>query len=70
MRRLAQLKAGDSLGGVRVLSVEWVTYEQPYTYDILPATETGYYFAGGAMIGSTLKVDGNPYSLVSAASHK
>ena len=25
-----------------------------YTYDILPASKTGSYFAGGALIGSTL----------------
>ena len=62
-RTFAQLQAGDMLGSLSVTSVEWVTYEQPYTYDILPATDTGYYFAAGAMIGSTLKLSQvkNPY---------
>ena len=51
------------LGSLSVTSIEWVTYEQPYTYDILPGTDTGYYFAAGAMIGSTLRLSQvqNPY---------
>ena len=59
-RIFGELHEGDSLGGLRIVSVERVTYEQPYTYDILPASDTGYYFAGGAMIGSTLAA--NPVS--------
>jgi hypothetical protein len=27
----------------------------PFTYDILPDSESGAYYAGGALIGSTLK---------------
>lgn len=63
-RTFDQLKEGDNLGGLQVTSVEWVTYEQPFTYDILPASDTGYYFAAGAMIGSTLKPDSvlHPYA--------
>lgn len=29
-------------------------YRHAFTYDILPASDTGAYFAGGALVGSTL----------------
>jgi hypothetical protein len=48
------LRAGDALDGVAIESVSIVPYEHPYTYDILPASDTGSYFAGGVLIGSTL----------------
>jgi hypothetical protein len=35
--------------------VEIVPYGHPYTYDILPASKSGTYFAAGVLIGSTLK---------------
>jgi hypothetical protein len=54
-RTFGDLRAGDNLGGQRVVAVEWVTYEQDYTYDILPASDTGSYFAGGALIGTTIE---------------
>ena len=53
-RTFGDLRAGDRLGELRVKSVELVTYEHPFTYDILPASDTGFYFASGALIGSTL----------------
>jgi hypothetical protein len=48
------LSAGADLGGLTVTSVQIVPYTHPFTYDILPASDTGTYFAGGALIGSTL----------------
>ncbi len=56
--RLDSLMPGDALGDVRVLSVEMVPYTHDRTYDILPASDTGTYFAGGALLGSTLMVPG------------
>jgi hypothetical protein len=53
-RSFDDLEAGDYLGEARVISIEKVPYSLPYTYDILPASSTGTYFAGGAWIGSTL----------------
>jgi len=50
----AELHAGSSLGGVDVVSVQRVPYAHPYTYDILPDSDTGTYFAAGALIGSTM----------------
>jgi len=53
-RRLDELASGDRLGDVTIVSASTVPYEHSHTYDILPASETGTYFAGGALIGSTL----------------
>jgi len=53
-RTFRDLRAGSELGGVRVTDVEKEPYEYPATYDILPASSTGAYFAGGALIGSTI----------------
>jgi hypothetical protein len=53
-RRLDALQPGDALGGPHVQSIALVPYEHDRTYDILPASDTGTYVAGGALIGSTL----------------
>lgn len=53
-RVFGALTAGDELGGALVISVEEVPYGFAHTYDILPASASGTYFAGGALIGSTL----------------
>jgi hypothetical protein len=53
-RFFGDLRAGDRLDGVLVLSAELVPYLHDATYDILPASDTGTYVAGGALIGSTL----------------
>jgi hypothetical protein len=53
-RRFADLTTGDLIDGVRVLGARLVDYDQPFTYDILPDSDSGAYFAGGTLIGSTL----------------
>ncbi|HVU04086.1 MAG TPA: Hint domain-containing protein [Polyangiaceae bacterium] len=53
-RHFGDLRSGDDLGGRRVAAVDIVGYEFANTYDILPDSDTGTYFAGGALIGSTL----------------
>jgi hypothetical protein len=53
-RTFGALRVGDSLDGHSIVSVEVVPYADPFTYDILPDSDTGAYFAGGALIGSTL----------------
>ncbi len=50
----ADLAPGSTLGEQRVLSVQLVPYREPYTYDILPGSASGVYYAAGALIGSTL----------------
>jgi hypothetical protein len=66
-RRFGDLHAGDTLDGAQISGAQLVPYSYPYTYDILPASDTGTYFAAGKQIGSTLsahvdleQVIGNP----------
>ncbi|MBN2192013.1 MAG: hypothetical protein JW751_04295 [Polyangiaceae bacterium] len=53
-RTFGELRAGGQLGGVEMVDVEMVPYRHAFTYDILPASDSGTYFAGGALIGSTI----------------
>ncbi len=53
-RALADLKLGDHLGGALITRVESVAYDQPATYDLLPAGGTGFYWANGILLASTL----------------
>ena len=53
-RTFADLKPGDRLDGARVVAVRVIPYTHPFTHDILPDSNTGTYFAAGALIGSTL----------------
>lgn len=53
-RTFGDLRPGMKLDGVAVESVELVAYGHPFTYDILPASKSGSYFAAGMLIGSTL----------------
>lgn len=53
-RVFAGLRVGDSLGGVGIISVEPIDYAHSHTYDILPGSDSGSYFAAGLLIGSTL----------------
>ena len=53
-RSFADLAAGEMLDGTLIVDVQRVAYEHPFTYDILPASDTGAYFAAGVAIGSTL----------------
>ncbi len=54
-RAVGQLRSGDLLDGARLLSVERVSYTGTTTYDILPAGDTGAYWANGILLASTLK---------------
>jgi hypothetical protein len=51
---VVQLRAGDLVHGQRVVAADVVPYPFDATYDILPASDTGTYFAAGALVGSTL----------------
>ena len=52
---LAALGHGASLGeDVELVSSELIPYAYDRTYDILPQSSTGTYFAAGAVLGSTL----------------
>jgi hypothetical protein len=54
-RSFGELHAGDWIGGREVSTARVVPYTSDATYDILPDSDTGTYFAGGALIGSTLE---------------
>jgi hypothetical protein len=57
-RTFGALAPGELLGGVLIEKVSRVPYTEPYTYDILPGSDSGTYFAGGVLIGSTLGGEG------------
>jgi hypothetical protein len=42
------LAAGDTVDGVRVIGAGLVDYAEPFTYDILPESDSGMYFAGAS----------------------
>jgi hypothetical protein len=54
-RTFGDLRAGGKLDGVSIEAIARVPYRHPYTYDILPASRSGHYFAAGLLIGSTLR---------------
>ena len=53
-RTLGDLKVGNLLDGARVDFIEHLPYEEIATYDILPSGGTGFYWANGILMGSTL----------------
>jgi hypothetical protein len=53
-RPLSALEPGTELVGAAVVSVTSVPYAHAFTYDILPASTSGAYFASDVLIGSTL----------------
>jgi hypothetical protein len=61
-RSFGDLRPGESLDGHVLETVEVIPYAHEYTYDILPASDTGFYFAAGMLIGSTLASVG-PWAL-------
>ncbi len=54
-RLFAQLRLGDALDGAAIRGLERVEYTRSATYDILPGGETGYYWANGILVASTLR---------------
>jgi hypothetical protein len=53
-RSFADLRAGGLLDGVLIVEAEKVPYAHASTFDILPGSSSGTYFAGGALIGSAI----------------
>ncbi|MBI3485370.1 Hint domain-containing protein [Candidatus Daviesbacteria bacterium] len=50
-----QLQPGQSYDGSTITNVVLIPYWDDKTYDLLPNSDTGYYFANGILMGSTLK---------------
>ena len=53
-RRVGELQVGDAMDGARVRSTERVAYPDTTTYDLLPAGDTGFYWANGILLASSL----------------
>jgi hypothetical protein len=53
-RTFGELHVGDRLEGGTVSAATIVDYDERFTFDILPDSDTGTYFAGGVHVGSTL----------------
>ena len=53
-RPLGSLSVGDVVDGSRVSGWERVPYAGDRTYDLLPAGPTGFYWANGVLLRSTL----------------
>lgn len=54
-RTLADLKAGDLLDGAPIVRLNHAAYGQPATFDLLPSGGTGFYWANGILLASTLE---------------
>ena len=54
-RKLKELKMGDILDGRMVVETKLIPYIYSHTYDILPDSKAGNYYANGVLIGSSLK---------------
>jgi len=53
-RKIGDLVQGDILDGAVIVSADKVPYTAGFTYDLLPSGDTGYYWADGVLMGSTL----------------
>lgn len=54
-RTIDLLKIGDILDQSKVVKKEIILYKDQFTFDLLPESDTGYYFANGIALKSTLK---------------
>lgn len=54
-RLFKDLKTGDLIDRRIVVESKLIMYPYKYTYDILPDSKTGNYYANGILVGSTLK---------------
>ena len=55
-RRLVDLNVGEVLDGASVTVIETMRYQGTATFDILPSGGTGFYWANGILLRSTLNV--------------
>jgi len=53
-RPVASLGVGDTYDGAVVTSADLAPYDGGRTFDVLPAGDTGVYWANGIELGSTL----------------
>jgi hypothetical protein len=53
-RALGDYQIGEVLDGAKILGLDHLTYQGDFTYDLLPSTASGFYWADGILVGSTL----------------
>lgn len=53
-RTFGGVRTGDPLDGAQIVRHDTLPYHGPHTHDLLPAGETGFYWADGVLIGTTL----------------
>ena len=53
-RNIDNLTPNELYDGASVVSTRRIPYDESATYDILPSGETGFYWANGVLLGSTL----------------
>jgi hypothetical protein len=53
-RAFGELGPGDEIDGLRIVAAALVPYSGAATWDILPDSDSGAYFADGVLVGSTL----------------
>ncbi|MEO5974023.1 MAG: Hint domain-containing protein [Ilumatobacteraceae bacterium] len=53
-RNVGDLSPGDGYDRALVVSAQRVPYGEGATYDVLPSGDTGFYWANGVLLGSTL----------------
>lgn len=53
-KMLGSLKINDLLDGAHIIKIERLHYKGTATYDLLPSGDTGFYWANGILMGSTL----------------
>jgi hypothetical protein len=58
-RLLGNLQAGDILEAATVVARSETPYDEPFTYDIFPASESHAYVAAGGLVGTTLHREAN-----------
>jgi hypothetical protein len=58
-RLLRNLQAGDILEGATVVARSEIPYDEPFTYDIFPASDSHVYVAAGVLVGTTLHRESN-----------
>ncbi len=54
-RTVKDLMVGDKIDNRMVIETRLIPYKYKYTYDILPDSKSGNYYANGVLIGSTLR---------------
>jgi hypothetical protein len=54
-RTVGELVSGEMYNGAFVISAEHVLYNEGATFDLLPSGDTGFYWADGILVGSTLR---------------